>query len=305
LYSNWRVQIISSAPIADSLCISMCAVEGDTCTPANKRVYFPLVEKNNPTNNSQFWNLDMKHLKYPEKEVTLVFSFVGTMNTPECKILESLNTSVLKTIVEEDLGLIKKINELSLENKPVPSVSLSLVICNFLKQPMEISEPYMTSGTLDYSRPWVESIKPSSVELLYTSKHVISARGSVGLTVIKVQNCFKMKDGKCQSFSFAVHWQAPFDFNLYENSFAVFPLPHLQYSSKDATTDFNTFIDYFNLSKPGDKWVGVRGFAKDGPRSFEYRGLLISAKMGVQHQDILQISVLPLTKNLRNPLDIS
>ena len=305
LYSNWRVQIISSAPIADSLCISLCAVEGDTSIPANKSVYFPPVEKNVKKDNAVFWNLDMMHLKYPEKEVTLVFSFVGTMKIRLCKILDSLNTSVLKTIVEEDLHLIKKINELSFEDKTDHKVSMSLVICNFLKQPMEISEPFLTSGTLDYTRPWVQSIKPSSVELLFTRKYHIEARGSVGLTVIKVQDCFGSKDGKCQSLSFAVHWQAPFDFNLFENSFAVFPLPYLQYSSKDATRDFNSFIDYFNLSKPNEKYLGIRGYAKDGPKSLEWGGVLISAKMGVQHNDILQISVLPLKQHLRGPIDIS
>merc|ERR1712106_359133 len=119
-------------------------------------------------------------------------------------------------------------------------------------------------------------IEPSSVGILYSKKKAWEARGSVGLTVITVQYQLRL-------YSLAVYWNAPFDFNLYENSFAVFPLSGQEYSSEIATKTFKDFLEYSNLGKPDDKYIGIRGFAKDGPKALEYRGMLISVKMGVNH----------------------
>ena len=168
------------------------------------------------------------------------------------------------------------------------SVSMSLVVCNFLKNILVVKDPHLTSGTIDSSQPWSKYIKPSSVALLYTRKKSIEARGSVGLTVMTVQDTHRL-------YSFAVYWHAPFDFNLYKNSFAVFPLPGQHYStSQDVMKIFKNFIDYSNITKTDDTFVGIRGYAKDGPKALEFCGMLISVKMGVQHNDTLQLSILPL-----------
>ena len=209
------------------------------------------------------------------------------MDKPLSKVFDNLNRSVLKSVVEEDLCLIRKINEFAFEDPTGSSVSMSLIVCNFLKDALEVADPHLTSGTLDSTMLWPASIQPSTVTLLYTRKKSIEARGSVGLTVITVTYCLR-------PFSFAIYWQAPFDFNLYENSFAVFPLPNQDISSKEATKTYKSFIDYSNVDKLDEKYVGVRGFAKDGPKALEYCGMLISAKMGVRHDDFLQISILPL-----------
>ena len=287
LFSNWRVEIVSSKPFSDSLSISFCAVEGECSSLSTKSVCFPQVDKDTTAENEKIWILDMKHLKYPEKEITLIFSFTGTMDKPLSKVFDNLNRSVLKSVVEEDLCLIRKINEFAFEDPTGSSVSMSLIVCNFLKEALEVADPHLTSGTLDSTMPWPASIQPSTVTLLYTRKKSIEARGSVGLTVITVTYCLR-------PFSFAIYWQAPFDFNLYENSFAVFPLPNQDISSKEATKTYKSFIDYSNVDKIDEKYVGVRGFAKDGPKALEYCGMLISAKMGVRHDDFLQISILPL-----------
>ena len=165
---------------------------------------------------------------------------------------------------------------------------MSLVVCNFLKNILVVKYPHLTSGTLDSRHPWPRHIKPSSVALLYTRKKSIEARGCVGLTVITVQYRLCL-------YSFVVHWQSPFDFNLYKNSFAVFPLPGQHYSSSQEVTKlFKNFIDYSNINKTDEKFVGIRGFAKDGPQAMEFCGMLISVKMGVQHNDSLQLTILPL-----------
>jgi hypothetical protein len=287
LFSNWRVEIVSSKPFSDSLSISLCAVEGECSALSTKSVYFPQVDKDTTAENVKIWILDMRHLKYPEKEVTLIFSFTGSMDKPLSKVFDNLNRSVLKTIVEEDLDLIRQINEFTFKDPTGSSVSMSLIVCNFLKDAMKVDGPFLTSGTLDSTMPWPASIQPSTVALLFTRKKTIEARGSVGLTVITVTYCL-------HSFNFAIYWQAPFDFNLYENSFAVFPLPNQDISSKEATKTYKSFIDYSNVDKMDEKYIGVRGFAKDGPKALEYCGMLISAKMGVRHDDFMQISILPL-----------
>ena len=229
----------------------------------------------------------MKHLQYPDKEVTLIFSFAGTLDKDLYGNFDNLeNGSILKTIVEE-CSLIRHINENTFQTIPNVSVSMSLVVCNFLKNDLEIKDPYFTSGKLDATHPRPRNIKPSSVDLLFTRKKSLDMRGSVGLTVITVQHCLRLH-------SFAVYWQAPFDFNLYKNSFAVIPLTDQHFGTcQDVLKTFKNFLPSNNM-KTEDRFDGIRGFAKDGPKALEFCGMLISVRMGVQHNDSLQISILPL-----------
>ena len=236
--------------------------------------------------------MDMEHLQYPDKEATLIFSFAGTL---ENKMAENMDDfghlwTALKNMTVENLDLIRKINEYEHQVPAGPKVSVSLVICNFMKNIIVVKDPHLTSGKLDSREPWPTYIEPSSVALLYSRKKSWDARGSVGLTVITVQYDLRL-------YSFAVHWHECFDFNLFENSFAVFPLPGQEYSSEDATKTFKDFIDYSNLGNIEEKYVGIRGFAKDGPKAIEYHGMLISVKMGVSHNDTMQLSILPLDHN--------
>ena len=289
IYSKtWTIEVVSDEPFSSDLSFSLSAVESDCSTSSVPRVYFPEVETET-ADNAKIWSLPIKHLKYPDKMVTLIFSFVGTMD----KILgthfeENCRYAFLKTVIEEDLDLIRHINEYPFKVPIIDPVSMSLVVCNFLKNNLVVSDPHMSSGTLDSQHPWPRDIKPSSVALFHTRKRIIEARGSVGLTVITVQDSDRHK-------SFAVYWHAPFDFNLYKNSFAVFPLPGPYYStSQDVMKAFKTFIEYNNTNKTDDKFDGIRGFAKDGPKALEFGGMLISVKMGGQHNDTLQLSILPL-----------
>ena len=288
LSNGWMVEVSSSETFFSTESFSMCAVERYCSSTAVPSVYFPKVLKNDSEENKKAWSMDMRHLTYPEKEVTFIFSFSGTVDKSFDSEFENLKGSVLKTIVEEDLDLIEQINEFPFAVSTNASVSMSLVVCNFLKNIIVVKDPHLTSGTLDSGHPWPKNIKPSSTDLLYTRKKSIEARGSVGLTVISVQDRFRL-------YSFVVHWQAPFDFNLYKNSFVVFPLPGQHYSSSQEVTKlFKSFIDYSNIHKSDENFVGIRGFAKDGPKAMEFCGMLISIKMGVQHNDCLQLSILPL-----------
>ena len=108
----------------------------------------------------------MRHLIYPDKEVTIIFSFAGTMDKSVDSDFENLDGSVLKTVVEEDLDLIKHINEFPFLVSTNGSVSMSLVVCNFLKNILVVKDPHMTSGTLDSRHAWPRHIKPLSVALL-------------------------------------------------------------------------------------------------------------------------------------------
>ena len=182
---------------------------------------------------------------------------------------------------------MKQINEFDFELPEGPTVSLTLVICNFVKNMIVVKDPFLTSGKLDSKVPWPRKIEPSSVAGLYTKKRRGTARGSVGTTVLTVQHGMSF-------YSLALHWQSPYDFNLYENTFAVFALPSQEYSSEEAANTFKDFIEYSNIGDCDEKYSGVRGFAKDGPKSFEYQGLRVSVKMRVHHLDTLQLSIIPL-----------
>eukprot|EP00092_Neocalanus_flemingeri_P007908 GFUD01008534.1.p1 GENE.GFUD01008534.1~~GFUD01008534.1.p1 ORF type:complete len:835 (+),score=179.70 GFUD01008534.1:45-2549(+) len=290
LSSNWRVEVVSTEPFFDDLSFSLCILERNSLVPS---VYFPEVEKDTKQENVKLWSLDMRHLKSPDKEVTLIFSFAGNLDTNLNTKIENVDVTLWKTLVEKDLDLIRQINEFTVKVKSNDILangdyviwrrSMSLVVCNFLKDSLEVDNPTLTSGTLDSKNPWPKYIEPSSVDLLYTRKKIIEARGSVGFTVITIG-----------LHRFAVYWHVPFDFNLYKNSFAIFPLTG-QDSSEDAMKSFKNFIDYSKTTNTDENVSGIRGFAKDGPKALEFNGMLISGKMGTQHIDgALQISILPL-----------
>ena len=251
-------------------------------------VYIPKRKEETSCHSTKVWMLDMRHLRSAEKEVTFVFSFTGRMKDAVSAVFEYPDNSVLKSVVEKDLELIRHINECPFKIPNYATVSMSLIICNFMDNVLLIKDPYMSSGMLDSSYPWTKSIKESSVECLYTRKKTLDARGSVGTTLISLQNGPSL-------FSIVVHWNAPYDFNLFKNSFVVFPLPGQHYDkSQQIARDFRSFLDYSNISKKDDTFRGIRGFAKDGPKALEFGGMLISVKMGAKHTDYLQLSIIPL-----------
>ena len=282
LQSNWIVRVVSSEPFVSELLFSLCVSEKTNSALSVPSLFFPAVYKEENTENVKSWSLDMKHLHYPDKEATLIFSFVGAMDK------EDVANDADQPPIRE-LELIKRINEFEYELPLGPTVSLSLVICNFMQNILLVKDPFLTSGKLDSGHPWPRKVDPTSVTHLYTKKRKGSARGSVGTSVLTVQHEMCL-------VSLAVHWQSPFDFNLYENSFAVFALPGQDFTSEDAANTFKDFIEYSNIGKNNEKYIGIRGFAKDGPKAFEYRGLQISAKMGVNHVDSLQLAILPANK---------
>jgi hypothetical protein len=120
------------------------------------------------------------------KEATPIFSFAGTL---ENKMVQNIDNfgSTLKNMTVENLDLIRKMNEYAHEMPAGPKVSVSLVICNFMKNIIVVKDPYLTSGKLDSREPWPTFIEPPSVALLYSRKKSLDARGSVGPTVITVQ----------------------------------------------------------------------------------------------------------------------
>ena len=279
---------------------SLFAVERNSFSKCLPSVYFPVADKEASIETEKVWRLDMKHLNYPEREVTLIFSVEGQKLGQEEALVSDLDKSTLNSVVEEDLDLIKSLNSsLPIESfQSNASVSMTLQVCNFLDNILVIKEPYFTSGTVDPKHPWPTLVKNSSTSLFFTRKRSLDARGSVGLTVMTVQ--FRLR-----LHSFVVHWQAPYDFNLYKNSFVIFPLPGQHYNtSQEVSKIFKNFLDYSNINKEDEQFVGIRGYAKDGPKAMEFCGMLISAKMGVQHNDVLQLSLLPL-KSLQKVSKVS
>ena len=288
LQSNWKIQAESSNnTFPEDLNFSLCVAEKNISVLSVSSIYFPCMEMSIPNNNVKTWSLDMKHLHYPDREATFIFSCVGTMETKLNPDTEHFH----KTPVVKDLGLMKQINEFQYEKPEGPTVSLSLVLCNFIKNIIIVKEPYLTSGKVDSRLTWPKKIEPCSVTQIYTKKKDWGARGSVGTCVLTVQH-------EMRFYSFAVYWHSPYDFNLYKNSFAIFPLPGQTFSSEYAAKSYKDFIEYSNAGNTDEKHKGVRGFAKDGPKAFEYCGLQVSAKMGVNHVDALQVSIFPANNHV-------
>ena len=66
---------------------------------------------------------------------------------------------------------------------------------------------------------------------------------------------------------FCVYWQAPYDFNLYKNSFAVFPIPGDQATtSQEVVKTYKSFIDYSNINKIDETFVGISTKERIGKR---------------------------------------
>ena len=80
LQSNWIVRVVSSEPFVSELLFSLCVSEKTNSALSVPSLFFPSVYKEENTENVKSWSLDMKHLHYPDKEATLIFSFVGAMD---------------------------------------------------------------------------------------------------------------------------------------------------------------------------------------------------------------------------------
>merc|ERR1719369_2114659 len=100
----------------------------------------------------------MKHLQFPEKEITLIFSFVGSLISSADQSLEQFNKCILKSLAEDNLDLIKQINEYPFKVSTNATVSMSIVVCNFMKNILVVKDPHLSSGTLDSRFPWSRSI---------------------------------------------------------------------------------------------------------------------------------------------------
>jgi len=250
-------------------------------------IFFPRAETEASVENRKTWSLDMNHLHYPEREVTLIFCFAGSLNNYKDVQLENINGSILNTVMH-DWTLIRKINEYPRKAVSDATVSMSLIISNFMMTNLEIETPFLKSGKLDSKHPWPRRVEPSSVVFLHSKKKVLDARGAVGYTVISLQH-------NDLPVTIGVYWQAPFDFNIYKNSFAVFPVKGgKNCSSQEVAKSSRKFTLYSNTGQQCDQSEGVRGFASDGPQAFVHSGILISVMMGARHRDYMQISLMPL-----------
>jgi len=286
---NWRVEVLSCRPFSSSQSISLCAVERNcSCSSYSvPSIFFPSAEKEASVDNRKTWSMEMNHLHYPEREVTLIFCFAGSLHKHNDVQLENVNGSILNTVVQ-DWTLIRKINEYPAKAVSNATVSMSLVICNFLSTNLEIKTPFLKSGRLDSKHPWPRMVDPSSVVLLHSRKKALDARGTVGYTVISLQH-------NEHPVNIGVYWQAPFDFNIYKNSFAVFPVRSGEdCSSQEVAKTSRSFTLYSNTAQLCEQGEGVRGFASGGPQAFVHSGILISVMMGARHRDYMQISLLPL-----------
>ena len=182
-----------------------------------------------------------------------------------------------------DLIIFDGFNLLKRLTSPAP-VSLTILLCNFLESNLWVKPPHFTSGMMDSSHKWTDLVLSCSVCQLYTRKKILKARGSVGLTVVTVKR-------QREETSFVIQWSSPFDFNLYENSFAVFPLSS-PLRGKESKQIYNEIEK--GLPSQDDSLPGIRAFARDGPKAFKFRNILVSARLGPSHTDCLQISFIPL-----------
>ena len=291
---NWIVKLRLRGKPSPQIPISLSAIERRITKMAC--IYFPKVERDPSESGEMLWNLDMKHLAVRKTELTLMFSFDGKLERDGENVLSEFS-STFRNIVEENTALIRSINERPYCIYPQYSVSLTLVLCNFLTDNLWVKSPYFSSGQMDYNHRWCDFVQSSSVSQLYTRKSVLKARGTVGLTVLTV------KIDKQESF--VVYWAAPFDFNLYENSFAVFPLSpeHREKDCKQIYKEIkkNSICSASASTKDKTKsCTGIRGIAKDGPKAFQHGNVWITARMGSTHTDTLQISFIPVGSVILN-----
>ena len=174
---NWIVKLrLRGRP--NTLPVSLSAIER-RITKIDS-IYFPKVEREA---EEMLWNLDMKHLADRKTELTLLFSFDGKLEREGESVLSEFS-STFRNIVEKHTALIRNINERPYGLYPQYSVSLTLVICNFLRDNLWVKAPYFSSGQVDYNHKWCGFIQSSSASQLYTRKSVLKARGTVGLTVL-------------------------------------------------------------------------------------------------------------------------
>ena len=282
---NWIIKLRRRGGPSPHIPISLSAIERRITNTAC--IYFPKVERDQSEAGEMLWNLDMKHLAVRQTELTLMFSFDGKLEREGENVLSEFS-STFRNVVEKHTALIRSINERPYCIYPQYSVSLTLVICNFLSDNLWVKSPYLSSGQMDYNHKWCDFVQSSSVSQLYTRKSVLKARGTVGLTVLTT----KMDKQE----SFVIYWAAPFDFNLYENSFAVFPLSP-EHREKDCKQIYKEIKNSFwsaSTSIKDKSCTGIRGIARDGPKAFQHRNVWISARMGSSHTDSLQISFIPV-----------
>ena len=174
---NWIVKLrLRGRPT--TIPMSLSAIERRITKIAT--IYFPKVEREA---EEMLWKLDMKHLADRKTELTLLFSFDGKLERKGENVLSEFS-STFRNVVEKHTALIRNINERPYGLYSQYSVSLTLVICNFLRDNLRVTAPYFSSGQEDCNHKWCPYVQSCSVSQLYTRKSVLKARGSVGLTVL-------------------------------------------------------------------------------------------------------------------------
>ena len=174
---NWIVKLRLRGR-EDSLPVSLRAIERRMTKIVC--IYFPKAEREA---GEVLWNLDMKHLAARKTELTLMFSFDGKLEREGENVLSEFS-STFRNIVEKHTALIRNINERPYDIYRQYSVSLTLVVCNFLTDNLWVKTPYFSSGQVDSNHKWCDFVQSSSVSQLYTRKRVLKARGTCGLTVL-------------------------------------------------------------------------------------------------------------------------
>ena len=220
-----------------------------------------------------------------DQEITFCSIFNG--NLAEENLSIGSNGTVndccfVPTLSSEGASLLSVSSVLSYkEPRKHPSrISLALGIINFSEKEIFISQPYLTSGTIDFA--WKEKLQPSSAEVFFSRKVDFSLKGSVGITVFSIKN----ENG----FSnVALYWDVPFDRMLYVNRFAIIPL--------ETTEDVTSEEAYKNNTVQG-AIINARR-ALDSPVSVQIGDYLVTVDMGRSYRTRIQVVFLGL-EDLKN-----
>jgi len=132
------------------------------------------------------------------------------------------------------------------------SVATNISFMNLTRSSIKIFPPAMSSGYPSEEISWPESIEPLSLVNMITRKANYSLRGSVGATLLKLDEALHL----------IFFWDTPYDQNLYENTFGFG-----YYSGETMTTDelLNNINNFhteqqslnFHLHKAGDGPVSI------------------------------------------------
>eukprot|EP00092_Neocalanus_flemingeri_P007658 GFUD01008269.1.p1 GENE.GFUD01008269.1~~GFUD01008269.1.p1 ORF type:complete len:818 (+),score=184.90 GFUD01008269.1:27-2480(+) len=246
-----------------------------SCTKTDSAIFIPYNDfiKNNLGSNQ--WVFCANKIRN-DQEITFCVIFNGTIVAEDnlsiaspgiandCPFVPALSPAGV-TLLNVTRGLSYK------EPRKHPSrISLAVGMMNFSDKKIFISQPFLTSGTIDI--PWNKELEASSSEVFFSRKVDYSLKGSVGVTVFSIRN----ENG---FHNMALYWDVPYDRMLYVNKIALIPL--------ETTEEVTSEEAYYNSAVQSA--INNARRALDSPVSKQLGDYLVSVDMGRSYRTRIQV----------------